>query len=97
MAAQTRRLLTSSGGARQPWFIWWTPVAPHHGSPVEPDDPRPSLRSDGETTTWVTPARPDWVKGRFDHQITHGAGTPLTGSAEEDVSDKPRYLRGCPS
>jgi N-acetylglucosamine-6-sulfatase len=96
MAAQTRRLLTDFGRSAAPWFIWWTPIAPHHGSPVEPDDPRPSLRSDGNTTTWVTPARPDWVKGRFDRRITHGSGTPLTGSAEEDVSDKPRYLRRLP-
>jgi N-acetylglucosamine-6-sulfatase len=96
MAAQARRLVTDFGRSGNPWFIWWTPIAPHHGSPVEPDDPRPSLRSDGSTTTWVTPARPDWVKGRFDRRITHGSGTPLTGSAEEDVSDKPRYLRKLP-
>ena len=44
----------------------------------------------------MTPARPDWVKGRFDSQITHGAGTPETGSAEEVTSDKPRYLRKLP-
>jgi N-acetylglucosamine-6-sulfatase len=96
MAAQTRRLLTTFGRSKAPWFIWWTPIAPHHGSPNEPDDPQPSLRSDGDVTRWETPARPDWVKGRFDRQITHGAGTPLTGSAEEDVSDKPRYLRRLP-
>ena len=95
-AAQTRRLLTRFGHHRAPWFIWWTPVAPHHGSPVESDDPPPSRRTDGYTTTWVTPARPDWVKGRFDRMITHGAGTPASGSAEEDVTDKPRYLRKLP-
>jgi N-acetylglucosamine-6-sulfatase len=96
MAAQTRRLLTRFGRSGKPWFVWWTPIAPHHGSPIEPDDPPPSVRSDGHVTTWETPARPDWVKGRFDHQITHGSGTPLTGSAEADVSDKPRYLRKLP-
>ena len=52
--------------------------------------------SDGFSTSWVTPARPDWVKGRFDARITQGSGTPATGSAEEDVSDKPRYLRKLP-
>ena len=31
-----------------------------------PTTRRPSLRSDGEIDQWVTPARPDWVKGRFD-------------------------------
>ena len=96
LGAQTRSLITKFGRGKAPWFVWWTPVAPHHGSPVEPDDPPVSQRTDGERTTWVTPARPDWVKGRFDHQVTHGAGTPATGSAEEDTSDKPRYLRRQP-
>jgi N-acetylglucosamine-6-sulfatase len=96
LGAQTRGLISRFGQGRAPWFIWWTPVAPHHGSPIEPDDPPPSLRSDGLTTNWVTPARPDWVKGRFDKLVTHGAGTPPTGSAEADVTDKPRYLRKLP-
>jgi N-acetylglucosamine-6-sulfatase len=96
LGAQARRLLSQFGRSKAPWFIWWTPVAPHHGSPIEPDDPPPSLRADGNTTNWVTPARPDWVKGRFDRLVTHGAGTPATGSAEADVSDKPRYLRKLP-
>jgi arylsulfatase A-like enzyme len=95
-ASQTRRLLTRFGRSTTPWFIWWTPVAPHHGSPVESDDPPPSRRTDGRVTSWVTPARPDWVKGRFDRQITHGSGTPIGRSAEEDLSDKPRYLRKLP-
>ena len=93
LAGQTRALVRRFGRHNDPWFIWWTPVAPHHGSPVEPDDPGATLGSDGRSTTWVTPARPDWVKGRFDSRITHGSGTPPKGSAEADVSDKPRYLR----
>jgi arylsulfatase A-like enzyme len=96
LAAQTRGLVSRFGRGKTPWFIWWTPVAPHHGSPDEPDDPPASRRSDGSTTTWATPARPEWVKGRFDKLVTHGAGTPATGSAEADVSDKPRYLRKLP-
>ncbi len=93
LAEQTQRLIGRFGRKKNPWFIWWNPVAPHHGSPVEADDPPPSRRTDGRYTRWVTPVRPDWVKGRFDEQITHGSGTPPTGSAEADVSDKPRYLR----
>ena len=93
LAEQTRSLVDRFGRTKDPWFIWWNPVAPHHGSPVEADDPRASLRSDGSYTRWVTPARPEWVKGRFDAEITHGSGTPASGSAEKDVSDKPRYLR----
>jgi N-acetylglucosamine-6-sulfatase len=96
MAEQTRRLIDRFGKRPSPWFLWWTPIAPHHGSPVESDDPPASARTDGFSTTWVTPARPEWVKGYFDAKITHGSGTPPIGSAESDVSDKPRYLRKQP-
>lgn len=96
LAEQTRGLVDRFGAQTKPWFIWWNPVAPHHGSPVESDDPPVSRRTDGLETSWVTPARPDWVKGRFDDAITHGAGTPPEGSAEVDVSDKLRYLRKLP-
>ncbi len=96
MAEQTRWLISRFGSRPDPWFIWWNPVAPHHGSPAESDDPGQTRRADGQWTNWVTPARPDWVKGRFDSQITHGAGTPGTGSAEVVTSDKPRYLRRLP-
>jgi len=96
LAEQVREVAGEFGRDPDPWFIWWTPVAPHHGSPVESDDPGPTTRGDGFSTSWVTPARPDWVKGRFDARITHGSGTPATESAEEDVTDKPRYLRKLP-
>jgi N-acetylglucosamine-6-sulfatase len=96
LAEQTRGLVQRFGRRPDPWFIWWTPVAPHHGSPLEADDPGTTRRTDGRSTTWVTPARPAWVKGHFDARITHGAGTPPRGSAESDVSDKPRYLRKLP-
>jgi arylsulfatase A-like enzyme len=96
MAQQTRSLISRFGSRPDPWFIWWTPVAPHHGSPTESDDPGPTRRTDGLWSSWLTPARPDWVKGRFDSQITHGAGTPPNGSAEKNTKDKPRYLRKLP-
>lgn len=96
LGEQVRDVINDFGRRSAPWFVWWTPVAPHHGSPTEPDDPPPSRRSDGETTTWVTPVRPDWVKGRFDARILHGSGTPPGGSAEDDTTDKPRYLRKLP-
>ena len=76
--------------------MWWTPTAPHHGLPVEPDDPLPTRRQDGEFSSWDTPGRPDWVKGRFDSRITHGSGTPASGSAEKNIKDKPNYLRRQP-
>ncbi len=96
LGEQARGVLSRFAARPDPWFVWWTPVAPHHGDPVEADDPGVTPRADGHDTRWVTPARPDWVKGRFDSRITHGAGTPPTGSAEADMSDKPRYLRMLP-
>jgi len=91
-AGQTRSLISKYAAGQEPWFIWWTPVAPHHGDPIEPDDPGSVLRDDGDYTHFVTPARPDRVKGLFDKQISHGLGTPPNRPAEADVSDKPRYL-----
>lgn len=103
-AEQTRGLIDAFAkpadqpgpGGVPPWFIWWTPIAPHHGTPVEDDDPGVIDRSDGFAVDWVTPARPDRVKGDFDARITHGLGTPASGSAEADRADKPRYLRDLP-
>ena len=98
-AHQTQSLVRKFGTASptRPWFIWWTPIAPHSGLPREADDPGPILRSDGRSMDFVTPARPAWVKHRFDTSITHGAGTPPTGDAEADVSDKPLYISNAPS
>lgn len=96
LARQTRSVIDRwRTGA--PWFIWWTPIAPHFGKPHESDDPGPAVlpRHRGRVG-WFTPARPDWVKGLFDRAITHGLGTPVTHQAEADVSDKPRYLRRMP-
>ena len=96
VAEQAREVITGFSKTRDPWFVWWTPTAPHHGLPVEPDDPLPTRRQDGEFSSWDTPGRPDWVKGRFDSRITHGSGTPPSGSAEKNIKDKPNYLRRQP-
>lgn len=96
LARQTRSLIERWRKGPKPWFIWWTPVAPHFGTPEESDDPRPTLATDGMRTTWPTPARPDWVKGYFDKTITHGLGTPPNHLAEPNVSDKPSYIRNRP-
>ncbi|MDQ6641772.1 MAG: sulfatase [Actinomycetota bacterium] len=92
-AQQTRTTLTQFGNKKKPWFIWWTPVAPHFGSPHERDDPKPLRGTDGKLETFKTPARPTWVRGRFDKQITHALGQPAHGPAEADMSDKPKFLR----
>ena len=91
-AQQTRKLISKYGKSPKPWFIWWTPIAPHHGTPIEGDDPGPVRRDDGRDTDFVTPARPDRVKGLFDAKIKHGLGVRATGQTEADVSDKPRFL-----
>ena len=96
VAEQARQVIAGFSKTRDPWFVWWTPTAPHHGLPVEPDDPLPTRRQDGEFSSWDTPGRPDWVKGRFDSRITHGSGTPPSASAETNINDKPNYLRKQP-
>lgn len=93
MGAQVRNLLTGFGRGAAPWFVWWTPVAPHHGNPAERDDPKPVTSSSGKVNRLVTPARPDWVKGRFDAQVTRAPGVPRSGVTEADLSDKPRWMQ----
>lgn len=61
----------------QPWYLQINSLAPHHGGPAERDDPY-----------LATPARPKWVKGKFDQQIRRGPGVPRSGQPERDVSDK---------
>jgi arylsulfatase A-like enzyme len=97
-AGQTQLLVRRFGAATpgKPWFLWWTPVAPHHGMPGEPDDPPATRTLNGARIAWPTPARPGWVKHRFDRLITHGAGTPPQRPAELDVSDKPGYISHLP-
>jgi N-acetylglucosamine-6-sulfatase len=96
VAEQARGVIDGFSKDKLPWFVWWTPTAPHHGLPVEPDDPKPTRRRDGQFDDWDTPGRPDWVKGRFDSVIRHGSGTPPRHSAEADVHDKPVYLKKLP-
>ena len=96
VAQQARGVIDGFERKQAPWFVWWTPTAPHHGLPVESDDPAPTRRGDGQFTDWDTPGRPDWVKGKFDGEVRHGAGTPSSGSAEGDMRDKPHYLRKLP-
>ena len=91
---QVRRLIGKYHRQDAPFFMWVTPVAPHHGDPVEPDDPPAYVEAQGYRQEFPTPARPDWVKGRFDAQVTHAPGQPADGGpAEADVSDKPQNVR----
>jgi arylsulfatase A-like enzyme len=76
----------------KPFFLWASYVAPHHGAPAEPDDPGVVLRDNGDTTDFKTPARSESVKGMFDDEITRAPGA----DGEEDVSDKPFFIRDLP-
>jgi N-acetylglucosamine-6-sulfatase len=80
-----------------PFFMYVNYVAPHHGAPFEKDDPGSVRTRDGDRVFFDTPARPTWVKGRFDSVVTRAAGLPRGGGpAERDVSDKPAVFRNLP-
>ncbi len=48
VAEQARGVISGFSRGRDPWFVWWTPTAPHAGLPVEADDPQPTRRLDGQ-------------------------------------------------
>jgi arylsulfatase A-like enzyme len=75
-----------------PFFSWLSFVAPHHGGPIESDDPKPLLRPDGHLERFGNPARPESVRGRFDDVIRHAPGY----RNERNVSDKPFFIRANP-
>lgn len=81
----SRRLVTRYSASPKPFFLYVSALAPHKGGPGEPDD-RLGRR-------FPTPARPAWVRGRFDATLRKSPGVPTTGPTEADISDKPRYLR----
>ena len=81
----------------RPFFLYFSSVAPHFGSPREKGDPVHVKRRDGGFTRIATPARPHWVRGQFDRQITRASGLPVNGGpSEADVSDKPRPMNTQP-
>ena len=88
----TQEVIRRSARGTRPFFMETAFAAPHVGSPKEKDDPKAFHRSDGWRQTWQNPARPTYVKGRFDHRITRIP--PWLG--REDVSDKPVFLLSQP-
>jgi N-acetylglucosamine-6-sulfatase len=92
-----RKIVTDNSKKKAPFFMYLSFTAPHFGGTGEADDPRPGrdfLRKDGTRSDFSTPARPNWVKGKFDRVITRAPGVPKKGGpAEKDVSDKPQKLR----
>ncbi len=87
-----RQGLREQQSSPRPFFSWVSFVAPHHGGPVESDDPKPVRRADGTTQVFRNPARPERVWGRFDKVIRHAPGY----EGEGDVSDKPFFIRDLP-
>ena len=89
-----RKLVKKFSSADKPFFLYLSALAPHDGAPHEPDDVDSNRRPDGEVFEFETPARPDWVKGRYDDQTRLSPGLPSDGGpSEADVSDKPRAFR----
>lgn len=90
---QVRRTLDGFSRGRAPWFVWWTPVAPHFGGPPEPDDPDLVVESSGSRGRLVTPARPAWVRGSLDARLTRAPGIRADGTTEAVVADKPAWMQ----
>lgn len=77
----------------KPFFIYLSSLAPHHGGPREPGDPSVVRHSDGTHDGYTSPARPDWVKGKFNRIVSRPSGLPRNGDpSERDVSDKPGHI-----
>jgi arylsulfatase A-like enzyme len=84
------RIIARRSPARKPFFLYASYAAPHHGGPREPDDPGIVRNVRGERQRFVDPARPDWVRGRYDRVIKAAPGAYWR---DPDPSDKPEYLR----
>ena len=94
---QVRSLVAKYGKRGHPWFIWATPVAPHFGGPKEADDPENYRGASGYLSRFQTPARPTWVRGKFDDDIKRAPGVRADGRpSEADISDKPEFFRKVP-
>jgi arylsulfatase A-like enzyme len=90
-----RRFAERRRASGKPFFMYVNYVAPHHGGPVEQDDPRNV--AGGDDAEFATPARPRWVRGRFDGLIRRASGLPRGGGpSEKDMSDKHGRLRSRP-
>ncbi|HZJ07562.1 MAG TPA: sulfatase [Nocardioidaceae bacterium] len=90
----TEETIASRAASDAPFFLYASYTAPHNGGPIEPDDPGTVTRSDGTTTKFGTPGRPDHVKGMFDNVIPAAPGASWE---DPDPSDKPDYLRALPA
>ncbi|MDP3892843.1 sulfatase-like hydrolase/transferase, partial [Nocardioides sp.] len=91
------RLARKYSRTARPFFLYVNYVAPHYGGPRERDDIRTARRTDGKIETFRSPARPRWVRGRYNTIIKRGAGVPRGGGPlEASVKDKPPPFSGLP-
>jgi N-acetylglucosamine-6-sulfatase len=90
-----RRLVVRYHRSAKPFFLYFTPIAPHVGSPQESDDPKELVHSGIHTARRLkTAARPKRVRGIFDSRITRASGLPKNGGpSQRDTSGLPRPMR----
>ncbi len=88
-AGITERLIKEYAPKPKPFFLVASYTAPHFGYEEQPGDPQIPLPGGGSRPL-VVPANPDWVRGKFDRQITAAPGADW---ADPDPSDEPEYLR----
>ncbi len=74
----------------QPFFAYVSFTAPHTGTPLEDDDPAPIRAADGRRQKLLNPARPDYVRGRFDDEILR---IPGGRDGPDRIEDKPLHIR----
>ncbi len=86
----SRRIILERAASKKPFFFYASYAAPHNGGPQERDDVKYVTDDQGNTVKFGTPARPDWVKGKFDDVITAAPGADWL---DPDPSDKPEHLR----
>jgi N-acetylglucosamine-6-sulfatase len=94
LGKMARDLVVKYHRSPKPFYMYLAPVAPHFGSPNEKDDPTGVINpSTGKPEQIKTPARPQWVRGRFDAQLPRASGMPSDGGpSQANVSALPRPM-----
>ena len=85
VADRVTELVQEQAAARRPFFTWVNFLAPHFGTPVEPDDPR--ARVPGSPVD--TPA----VERRYRDAMAHVRNPRTAAFNEPRMGDKPKEMR----
>lgn len=86
----TQEMLRREARQAAPFFAYVSFTAPHTGTPFEDDDTEPIRSADGRRQKLLSPARPDYVHGRFDEEIVR---IPGGRDRPDRVEDKPLHVR----